>query len=120
MKIAVDLDNCIDATPKQMQSIMSALMAAGHSVTVLTGSSVSPLTEADWQDKANYLTSLGCGSCWDNLVILAHSVDGIADVKAKWLADNGYDVLIDNSKDNARAATAAGVNLVLVPWASRS
>jgi hypothetical protein len=120
MKIALDLDNTIDAAPKQMQSLMSALKSTGHDVTVLTGSSSEPMTEQDWQDKANYLNGLGCGACWDSLVVLSHANGDTADLKAKWCKDNSVDILIDNSKDNAKAATAAGIPLVLVPWATRS
>lgn len=121
MKIAVDLDNTIDANPKEFQSLMSALQAAGHRVIVLTGNSNDSAIEQDWNDKCKYLTGLGCSSCWDQLTVLAHTNAGnISDEKAKWCTDNGVDILIDNSKENAKAATKAGIPLVLVPWATRS
>ena len=120
MRVAFDIDNTIDATPKQMQSMMSALKSAGHDVVILTGSDEFPLTQSTWDDKAHYLNTLGCGTCWDSMVVLSHANGDTEDSKAKWCADNSVDVLIDNSKENAKAATAAGVPLVLVPWASRS
>lgn len=120
MKIAVDLDNCIDAAPKQFQSMLSAFMAAGHDVTILTGCANDPMTPDDWTEKANYLNSIGCGTCWDDMVILSHANGDLPNLKAKWCDDNSVDLLIDNSKDNARAATSAGIPLVLVPWATRS
>ena len=121
MNIAFDLDNTIDATPKQMQSLMSALMAAGHHIVVLTGTDDPVVDPIDWQAKADYLNSIGCGQCWNELVVQSHAepLDGPT-VKAQYCRQHDVDVLIDNSKDNARAATAAGVPLVLVPWASRS
>ena len=120
MKVAVDLDNTIDATPKQFQSLMTALRAAGHLVIVLTGTAEDVASQTVWDEKANYLATLGCGTCWDQMTIVASPDGDGADAKAKWCDDNGVDILIDNSKDNARAATEAGVSLVLVPWATRS
>ena len=122
MNVAFDLDNTIDAAPKQIQSLMSALMAAGHNIVVLTGTDSPIVTQDEWQAKADYLNSLGCGQCWNQLVVQSHAGpnDPGPVLKASWCRDNDVDVLIDNSKDNARAATAFGVPLVLVPWASRS
>jgi len=119
MKVAVDVDGTIDANPAQMRSIMSALMAAGQYVVILTGTGDGTATQTDWQNKVNYLNSLGCGECWNELVVVSHTDDDLPDIKAKWCAANGVDVLIDNDKDNAKAATASGIPLVLVPWASR-
>ena len=120
MKVAVDLDNTIDATPKEMQSLMTALMAAGHVVVVLTGTAEDVVTQEVWNDKNQYLNTLGCSTCWNQLTVIASPDGSGSDAKAKWCDEHGVDILIDNSKENARAATAAGVPLVLVPWASRS
>ena len=122
MKIAIDVDGTIDSTPRQLQSIMSALKAAGHTVVVLTGTQEEGgPTPADFEEKANYLNSLGCGSaCYDQLEVLDGSdKEKLPELKADWCKDNHVDVLVDNDKDNAKAASAAGVELVLVPWASR-
>jgi hypothetical protein len=120
VKIAVDIDGTIDSNPDQMRSIMSAMQQAGHHVVVLTGTSEPPATKADWDTKATYLRSLGCGSCWDQLVVIAHETGNLAAAKADWCVDNGVDLLIDNNKENAKQATKAGIPLVLVPWASRT
>jgi hypothetical protein len=118
--VALDIDGTIAAAPQQMQELASSLQAAGHRVSVLTGCASDPLTQQDWDDKANYLNSLGCGSCYDDLTVISHGVKGgLAQAKAQWCASTGVDVLMDNSKDNAKAAAAAGVPLVLVPWATR-
>ena len=121
MKSAFDLDNTIDANPAEFQSLMSALQAAGHTVIVLTGTGDDTATQQEWQEKANYLTSLGCGSCWDQLVIMAHPASGpdLADLKAKWLMDNGVELFADSTMENAKAANKAGVPLVLVPQGSK-
>lgn len=119
MRLAVDVDGTIDANPDEMRSILSAVKAAGHAVIVLTGTPTDKATQEDWDDKRNYLQSMGCGSCWDKLVVVPHKPGELAEAKAAYCKANGIDVLIDNSKDNAKAAIAAGVPLVLVPWASR-
>ena len=122
MKIAVDIDGTIDSAPRPWQSIMSAMKSAGHTVVVLTGTQEEGgPTPADFEEKANYLTSLGCGSgVYDQLEVLDGSdKEKLPELKADWCAKNGVDVLFDNDKDNAKAASAAGVELVLVPWASR-
>jgi hypothetical protein len=120
MKIAVDIDGTIDANPNELRSIMGSLIAAGHYVVVLTGTSGLAPTQSEWQEKRNYLSSLGCGSVWNELVIVDPTQGDTADLKANYCVSNGVDVLIDNNKDNAKAATTAGVPLVLVPWASRT
>ena len=120
MKIAADIDGTIDANPDEMRSVLSALMQAGHYVVILTGTSEPPATKDDWDNKAAYLRSVGCGACYDELVVVAHKKGELGDVKAQWCVDNGVDVLIDNDKGNAKAATKLGIPLVLVPWASRT
>lgn len=100
---------------------MSSLQAAGHVISVVTGVENKP-SKQDTEDKANFLNALGCGECYDNLVVLDHSPDkdtDLHDEKAKWLTDNGVDVFIDNNTKNAKAAIKAGVPLVLVPWATK-
>jgi HK97 family phage prohead protease len=121
VKIAIDIDGTIDAAPRPLQSVMSALKANGHTVVVLTGTQNGDPTPEDFEQKANYLNSLGCGSaCYDQLEILNGTKhQDLAELKGKWCKDNGVDILIDNDKDNAKAASADGVPLVLVPWASR-
>ena len=121
MLVAVDLDNTIDTNPKEFQSLMAALRAAGHVVTILTGTTEHAATEVIWQEKANYLKQLGLGACWDEMTVLADLY--LADYpnrKGVWCKEHGVDILIDNSKANARGAIEAGVDLVLVPWATRS
>jgi hypothetical protein len=83
-------------------------------VTILTGSGSSEVTEQDFAEKAQYLKSLGAGSCWDDMVVFC---DPPAEPKAQWCEDNGVDMLFDNDVTNAKAAD--GYCTVLVPWASK-
>ncbi len=111
---AFDIDGTIDAEPSLMQGLMSALKAAGHQVVVLTGCGTEKAEPSDILAKTEYLQSLGCGSCYDQLVVLGDPTD---ELKAEWLKTHNADVLVDNDKGNAKAA--AGICPVLVPWASR-
>ena len=119
MKTVLDLDNTIDANPAQFQSIMSALLACGHYVIVLTGTSDATATQQDWQAKCDYLTSLGCSQCWNELVVVSHTGGDIADTKAQWLQTNDVHCFIDSTMANAKAANKIGVPLVLVPQGSK-
>lgn len=115
MKVAVDVDNTADAAPDVFQSLLSALKAAGHTVVILTGCSSDTATQRDWDEKAAYLSSLGLGACWDELVVFSSPPHK---GKAKWCAKHHVDLLIDNSTKTADLATSGCV--VLVPWATRS
>lgn len=115
-----DIDGTIAAAPAQTQEIASALIAAGHRVGVLTGSSSDPVTQADWDNKANYLNSLGFGQSYHDLTVISNQVPGgLAQAKADWLSANGVDIYVDNSQANAEAAVEAGIDFVVVPWASK-
>ena len=121
MRVAVDIDGTVDANPREFQSLMSSLMAAGHIVSVVTGTSDGPPTQADYDNKAAYLTNLGMAECWHDLTVISHpgGNNDLAATKAQWCVDNGVDCLIDNTIANVKAASQAGISLVLVPWASR-
>jgi hypothetical protein len=120
MHVAFDLDGVIDAYPRQMQTLMSALLAAGHTVTVLTGNGAKIPGTEDYQEKQNFLNSLGCGACYDFLVVLNNTTGAsTAQEKAEWCENNHVDMLIDNTKDNADAANNVDGLCALVPWATR-
>ncbi len=114
MLACFDIDGTIDAEPSLMQGLMSALKAAGHQIVVLTGCGQETPEPEDTIHKAEYLQSLGCAACYDQLVVLGEPAD---ERKAEWLKQHGADLLVDNSKKNAKAA--AGICPVLVPWQSR-
>lgn len=113
MLIAFDLDGTIDSNPGLYQQIMAAFRAAGATVVVLTGSPGPQVAQADVNQKAAALANLGV-TAWDQLVVVGDPTD---QVKAGWLKANGASLLIDNTKDNAKAA--ADICPVLVPWQTR-
>lgn len=114
MLVAFDIDGTIDAAPNEFQSLMSSIRASGNDVVILTGCSRETVTQDDIETKTQYLQSLGVGNCYDSLVVFSHPP---AEKKAQWIKENSVDILVDNSKENARAAMQ--YCLVLVPWATR-
>lgn len=116
--IAVDIDGTLSAAPQQFQDILSALKACGHRISVLTGVSSNPVTQQDFDEKANFLNQLGMGQSYDDMTVISNK-GNLAKAKAQWCADNSIDVLIDNSRENCTQATSIGIPLVLCPWASR-
>lgn len=113
-KIAVDINGTIDAAPAVFESLLSALRAAGHQVVILTGCSAPKPTKQDVAEKAQLLESLGCGACYDKLVVFG---DPPHKGKAKWCKKHNVDCLIDNSVKNAQLASK--YTTVLLPWASK-
>jgi len=98
---------------------MGALLAAGHRVSILTGSSNMPVTQQDFDEKANYLRSLGMGESYNDMTVISNQIKGgLPQAKADWLQMAGADIYVDNSKANASAAIGV-VDMVLVPWATR-
>ena len=121
MLVAADLDGTISAAPEQMGFILRALRAYGCRVVILTGTGDgTPPTPAGWQEKVAKLDALGCSDCWDELFLFDGNPDTLAQEKADWCQTNGVQVFIDNTRANAKTATAVGVPLCLVPWASRA
>lgn len=120
MFVAFDLDGCVDSYPREMQSLMSALQAAGHHVEVVTGIQDKQPTQQALDEKAQYLASIGCGQCYDKLVVVNYPAGGkdVANNKVDYLVGAGCHVLVDNTIPNAKAATAAGL-LALVPWGAK-
>ena len=102
IKIGVDIDGTADVDPQVMQSLMSALMAAGHQVIILTGCSSKEPTQQDFDEKAQYLESIGLGDCWDEMVVFG---DPPHKAKSKWVKKNGVDLLFENSASNAKLAS---------------
>ena len=109
--VAIDIDGSADSDPPVFQSLMAALMAAGHQVVILTGCSSPTPTKQDKEKKAAYLQSIGLGKCYNQLVVFG---DPPHKAKAKWCKKNNVDLLIDNSVQNAKLASK--YCLVFVPW----
>lgn len=114
MVVGFDIDGTVDSDPASFGSLMAALRAAGHQVVVLTGVSAPTVSEHDLAAKAEYLTSLGLGHCWDTLVAFG---DPPHKAKAKWCRKHNVAIMVDNSIKNAKLASRYCT--VLVPWGSR-
>lgn len=114
-KIALDINGTIDSDPAVYESLMSALMAAGHQVVILTGCSSPKVTKQDIAEKKHLLESIGCGKCYDQLVVFP---DPPHKAKAKWCQKHNVDMLIDNSVKNAQLASEYCT--VLLPWNNRA
>ncbi|SRR5258708_28671070 len=119
MLVAADLDGTLDAFPREFQSLLSALRAAGHTVYVVTGVTADVATPEHVAAKQQLLASLGLGQCYERLVVVAAPDGVVADRKAAYLTSVGADVLIDNNTHNAGAVAGQGI-LVLVPWNGRT
>lgn len=116
MKVAVDVDGTVDADPAAFQSLCSSLVAAGHRVIMLTGTS-NPVTRVEKKRKEGYLRSLGFtkGAAFTKLKVVPNPPEG---PKADYCRRKKIAILIDNNTKTARLA-AYGTT-VLVPWASRT
>lgn len=120
MLICCDIDGTANAAPEQMLGLLSALKSAGNHITILTGVSDSVVTQQDFDQKSDYLSALGLSAVWDDMCVFANPAGtDLADMKAQYAKSHDCAVLIDNAKANARAASAAGIPLCLVPWATR-
>lgn len=115
MKFAFDIDGTIDSDPAAFQTLMSALRAGGNQVVIITGCSSKKPTKQDKAEKAEYLEHLGCGDCYDKLVVLG---DPPHKKKARYCKKHHVDILIDNSVKNAQLA--ADYCTVLLPWNNKA
>ena len=116
MQIAIDIDGVISSAPEQMQTICAGLRADGHYITVISAIESDPSASGNsWASKAAFLTQVNF-TAWDQMVTVEGNVPKL---KAQWCKNNGVQIFCDNNKKNARAAVAAGIPLVLVPWESR-
>lgn len=111
MNVALDLDGTIDSFPREFQSLMAALTAAGHHVYVITGVDEDAVGKADVAAKQQYLTSLGISSdCYFKLIVCPrpHDTNKAAEIQA-----NDIEMLFDNSKSNVKATVPFCASLLL-------
>ncbi len=111
MKVGLDLNGTVDEDPATFQSLMSSLRAAGHQVVILTGCSAPKPTKADKREKKQLLEEIGCGHCYDKIVLFG---DPPHKAKAKWIRKHHVDLYIDNSVANAQLA--APYTTVFLAW----
>lgn len=113
MHVAFDIDGTLDQDPVNFESLCSALMAAGHRVSVVTGCSGDKVSAQDKADKASYLSQIGFerGAQYDKLKVFP---DPPHKKKAKWCKKHNVAFLFDNSVKNAQLASEYCT--VLLPW----
>ena len=104
---AIDLDGVLDSFPREMGSLVAALTAAGRHVYIITGIDEDTVAAKDVEAKRDFLTSLGVGpDTYYQLIVIPQPHP---ENKAQALKDNDCGVLVDNNRENIRAATAEGV-----------
>jgi hypothetical protein len=112
MNVAFDIDGTLDAFPVVFESLCAALMAAGHHVYIITGVEEDTVTKTDIANKTAYLTGLGFGKgTYTTLIVMPkpHDVN-----KAKEVAENDIELLLDNSVANVKACK--GLCACLLLW----
>ncbi len=116
MIIACDIDGTLDADPSGFGSLLAGMKANGHRIVVLTGCSSKHVTQADLDEKGAYLTKLGMGNSWDELVVFA---DPPHEAKAQWVRENmgPGDLAFENSITNAQLM--AQFTTVCLVWGSK-
>jgi hypothetical protein len=106
--VCVDLNDTITAYPEQMKLLMESLQAAGHEVHVLSGWEAEHADETALKEKQAQLEELGCGSCYDKLVVVADPKNHVAEQKCNYMRHVGSEILVDNNRKNGKAARKAG------------
>jgi hypothetical protein len=107
MLICFDLDDTISAAPDFYRALMEGLKAQGCEVHVLTGSP-GPASQEELDVKKAQLESLGCGDCYDKLIVVGGPEDHVAEEKVNYMTHVGASALIDDRKKNCKAARKAG------------
>lgn len=115
MIVAFDVKGTLDAWPKQLGEIMTALKAAENEIIVLTGVTTPHVAPSDITTAKQYLLKIGITTAmYDRLVVCPapHPKSKAAAVK-----QYGIQVLIDNKEATAKKASKQGA-LCLVPWST--
>lgn len=112
--IGFDLDGTISAFPREFETLMTALTAAGHHVFVLSGAGEDEPAPGEQEAKVQYLRSLGIGpDCYEELIVVPHPHEN----KARVIQERGIGIFFDNNKQNVKAAAPFAVTLLC--WNSR-
>jgi hypothetical protein len=116
MIVGFDIDGTIDSFPQVFLGLCTALVSAGHQVWIITGASGDKVTQAETNGKESLLIGLGFGKgSYSKLFVLP---EPHAQNKAKLLAKEHVDLMIDNNTKNAKAAKE--ICPVLILWQSKT
>ena len=105
-----DLNGTISSTPELMKSLMKGLRDAGHEVHILSGTHHDPATDADVREKMDLLNKCGLfhGDDFDKLVAVSGPESNVPARKVDYMRHINAAGLVDNSKQNIKAARKAG------------
>jgi acid phosphatase class B len=103
-----DLDGTITEWPSYCRALMCALQDAGHEVHILTGWKGEVVTDAVIRDKQALLDAFQI-TCYSKLVVVAQPENNVADQKVEYMRQSNAHVLVDNDKENCKAAKKAGL-----------
>lgn len=110
MIVCVDLDDTITSAPDLMRAIMEGLQSEGHKVIVLSGGLTDgPAQQEDLVVKSKLLRDLGCADCYDLLFVVNGDHNITPEAKVAYMQSVGASALVDNRKENVKAARNAGI-----------
>ena len=111
MIACVDLDGTITDAPEFYKALMAGLRTQGWEVHVVTGlKDSSTVTPGDVTEREGRLQACGCerGVDYDKLVVVGGPKKELAGAKVNYMRHVGASTLIDNRKQNVKAAQKAG------------
>lgn len=106
--ICVDLHGTITKAPDLMRELLGTLRAAGWEVHVLTGEPDDSAKAEHIEKDMAILSELGLGDCYDQIAVVANPKNHVAKLKVQYMKRVGAVLLIDNLKENCKAAKKAG------------
>ncbi len=104
----VDIDGSLTDWPDELGELMRALLARGDDVQVLSGVKGHAVTQADLEEKTALLQSLGVSDCYTKLTVVSDPKNHVAHQKVNYMQLVGATAMVDNDKQNVKAARKAG------------
>ena len=87
---------------------MECLQAGGVQVHIVSGWEAEHADQEALEVKRQQLEDLGCGHCYDKLVVVADPENDVAHQKVNYMRHVGASTLVDNDRANGKAARKAG------------
>lgn len=106
MKVAIDIDGTLDGHQARIGPLTCALVAAGHDVVLLTGTSMPHphLARMEQLQVQRQQQVAPLGACFREIVIcVGENSNQVASKKGAYCLHNGIDLLIDDSKNYCEA-----------------
>lgn len=112
MKLAIDIHGTITENPKRFSALAKAVTEDGGEVYIIHAVKVEDVKASDYEDAEKMLDEVGFDGPWD---VLYCAPSPHAPSKASYCVAHGINLLIDNNKDNVKAALAAGIPAIRWP-----